>query len=337
MGRTATFLSGANSGTDHLLVQSKLEDRLEVGWLGVLAVPSDGGIEALWTGHEYVPPSPAHVAGWRLSQTQRYHVLRRGCGAGNALLLAQNRHRQEQQSVALLQHERADNRLSAAWAAERVIPPKEAGGHAWRLHHRDRYHVLGGGPGGGPIRVLARQHGEAGASCSSLGLLSFDEAKGRLVTAWIGGAVVPPRAAGAPAWLIGAGDRLQTLPPLCSSGLSALLVQNRDLGGTGRHRLAVLSSDPAGAGLIAEWSADGVLTGPEGARWRLQADDGCTVAGSLGGPGQCTLLIQGCGADRASVPSIAIVSLDACGRVFRLDAICGARCRPRAGTARPGD
>jgi hypothetical protein len=70
------------------LVHSRFEDRFEIGWLGVLSVALDGGVTAAWTGHGHVAPSPDHVVGWRLNQTQRYHVLRPACRGGGALVLA---------------------------------------------------------------------------------------------------------------------------------------------------------------------------------------------------------------------------------------------------------
>ncbi len=218
---------GPQSGTARVLVHSRFEDRFEVGWLGVLSVALDGGVTAAWTGHGYVAPSPDHVVGWRLNQTQRYHVLRPACRGGGAMVLAQNCHLQEQQSVGLLALGPDGNHLKAAWAAERVIPPRHPGGSAWQLHYRDRYLGLGGGTANGPIRLLACRRGDAGATRPALGIISFDPGKGGLVTDWLGGAAVPPRSIGGSEWLVGVGDRLHSLPSLGPCEQSAVLAHNR--------------------------------------------------------------------------------------------------------------
>ena len=124
---------------------------------------------------------------------------------------------------------------------------------------------------------------------------------------------MPPREAGGALWPVAAGDRLRALP---SRG--AVLAQNRDRAAGGRPRLAVLSSDPSGAGLVAEWSGGSVF-GRDDASWRLDADDRVTVAGGPGRPDGCTLFVQS--SCPAGVPSVGIVSLDPGSRAFRLETV----------------
>ncbi len=83
----------------------------------------------------------------------------------------------------------------------------------------------------------------------------------------------------------------------------------------------MLSWDPAAAGLVVDWSAGSVLYGRMGTCWRLDPADRFTVVGRIGRQHGCTLIIQSDSADAASIPSIAVVSLDAEERAFRVETI----------------
>ncbi len=135
---------------------------------------------------------------------------------------------------------------------------------------------------------------------------------------------MPPREAGGVPWLLAAGGRLQALP-----WPGAMLAPDRGHAAGGRPRLAVLSADRSGAGLVTEWSG-GLVPGRKDASWRLHPEDRFTVAGGLGRPDGCTLFIQG--GSPAGVPSVGVLSLDPGSRAFRLEAVARGVVPPVGGT-----
>jgi hypothetical protein len=183
--------------------------------------------------------------------------------------------------------------------------------------------------------VLARQHREAGAARSALGILAADRGGRELRTVWAEEPLFASRSPMEPAWHLAPEDRLQVLPSSGLSGTPALLAQSRDPAMPGSHRLAVLLCDLEGAGLHVAWSAERALSGPGGTVWFIDAADRYTIVGDFAPSRGCPVLVQGPETSSAAGPSIAVMSVDMTARAFRLTLVLSGLVPPLRGGA-PG-